>query len=308
MFEGNIIRKNFISALMSSIIPVITIYSYCVFVGLYCIDDHKLEHVFDIILFLIFHFILLYTMIFYMRILSTEDESTINKFPHIQSDKIEVSLEDVNPFVEQEIMKKKIKSIQICNVCNTYKPPRSHHCSFCRKCYLKMDHHCFPLGTCIAFHNYKFFYNFLVLNSIFTLFNVVVLMFGIFKSNSRGRYKTNYIISIVFNFIDFCVSTYFISFHTKLISMNETTVENLALDEILNGDTHAINIFQEGPLLSYTESKDRYVLNPYNLGKRENWIQVFGHTKKDWVLPSFTSVGDGIAFPKNYKEEDSFDV
>lgn len=29
-----------------------------------------------------------------------------------------------------------------CSKCNAAKPPRAHHCSVCRRCVLKMDHHC----------------------------------------------------------------------------------------------------------------------------------------------------------------------
>ena len=30
----------------------------------------------------------------------------------------------------------------VCTSCLKPKPPRSHHCSICKRCYQKMDHHC----------------------------------------------------------------------------------------------------------------------------------------------------------------------
>ena len=31
---------------------------------------------------------------------------------------------------------------RICRRCKAFKPDRSHHCSICKRCIMKMDHHC----------------------------------------------------------------------------------------------------------------------------------------------------------------------
>ena len=38
----------------------------------------------------------------------------------------------------------------ICKKCMHPKPPRTHHCSVCDKCVLKMDHHCPWINGCIG--------------------------------------------------------------------------------------------------------------------------------------------------------------
>ncbi|CAK0902305.1 unnamed protein product [Prorocentrum cordatum] len=44
-----------------------------------------------------------------------------------------------------------------CERCQYWKPPRSHHCSICAKCVLRMDHHCPFTGNCIGIRNHGFF-------------------------------------------------------------------------------------------------------------------------------------------------------
>ena len=48
-------------------------------------------------------------------------------------------------------------TFRYCPECKEIKPPRSHHCAICGKCYLRFDHHCTMAGSCIGFNNCKIF-------------------------------------------------------------------------------------------------------------------------------------------------------
>lgn len=50
---------------------------------------------------------------------------------------------------------------RFCKKCQYMRPPRSHHCSVCGQCVMRMDHHCPWAGNCIGLKNHKYFFCFL---------------------------------------------------------------------------------------------------------------------------------------------------
>ncbi|OWF44796.1 Palmitoyltransferase ZDHHC3 [Mizuhopecten yessoensis] len=49
----------------------------------------------------------------------------------------------------------------VCMKCETYRPPRAHHCRICRRCIRRMDHHCPWINNCVGEFNQKYFIQFL---------------------------------------------------------------------------------------------------------------------------------------------------
>lgn len=293
--------KDIFRVIQFTLYPMLQLYAYFVLIGLYCLEQKKFDGWSTLLIFFFYHLLATTKVIFYMKLLINEGKSTIEIFPVITDTNQKLDLKGVNIFCEEEIILKNVQKLKNCSICRTYKPPRTHHCSLCNRCYLKYDHHCAFLDTCIGFHNYKYFYQFLFLNVFTALFFIIVISLQLNKEIITSL-KVNYIVSIALLGSFMLLISFYLVFHTIAISRNETTIEFKALNAYILGDHRYINIFQEGPIANYSNSKDRKILNPYNLSLKENWIQVFGVKSRDWFTPVMSSVGDGTSFPKNYTD------
>ena len=80
-------------------------------------------------------------------------------------------MEDFKKFISQF-------NYRICEICSTLKKNGDHHCGLCGKCVQDMDHHCTWLNVCISKSNIKFFYNYLVNQTI-----MVIYMLYLFSQN-----------------------------------------------------------------------------------------------------------------------------
>nr|XP_033780248.1 palmitoyltransferase ZDHHC3-like [Geotrypetes seraphini] len=58
----------------------------------------------------------------------------------------------------------------VCNRCETYRPPRAHHCRVCHRCVRRMDHHCPWINNCVGEMNQKYFIQFLFYTGLSSLY------------------------------------------------------------------------------------------------------------------------------------------
>lgn len=122
---------------------------------------------------------------------------------------------------------------RFCKKCQCPKPDRAHHCSTCKRCVLKMDHHCPWLATCVGLHNYKAFLLFLIYTTLFcwVCFAVSVLwlwaeIFSDWAPSDAGLPVSVVILSLLGGVIGL-VLTGFTAWHISLAVRGMTTIESL---------------------------------------------------------------------------------
>lgn len=168
---------------------------------------------------------------------------------------------------------------RLCTICNTFKPDRSHHCSACGKCILRMDHHCPWVGNCIGYGNYRYFMQLLFyvnLTLIFVISTMVERVVNVFQPIIDLSYffREDFVVCIIFLMCVFLCAALsaFLVYHLKLIHNAVTTIE----------------------LKEKSQSKDEsvrrrwYVANiKYNLGTfRGNFQHIMGKSFLGWIFPT----------------------
>uniref|UniRef100_A0A7N0TL54 S-acyltransferase n=1 Tax=Kalanchoe fedtschenkoi TaxID=63787 RepID=A0A7N0TL54_KALFE len=116
-----------------------------------------------------------------------------------------------------------------CDKCHTYKPPRAHHCRICRRCILRMDHHCIWINNCVGHWNYKSFVNLVFYATIGSVHATVMitrfaLQHGLGFADST-TFKTVYVAYGVLAVALSLVLGTLLGWHIYLVLHNMTTIE-----------------------------------------------------------------------------------
>lgn len=182
--------------------------------------------------------------------------------------------------------------LRICQHCRIIKPDRTHHCRVCKRCILKMDHHCPWINNCVGFGNYKAFQLFLWYTSVFSFYScffIAIAAFPTLHLNNIHFLGIQIICCFILGLlVGFGLAAFGIV-HLKMTLENITTIEKSELRSRLR------------VMIASPSGKEK---SSYNVGSSSNFRQVFGSSVFCWFIPLPTSEGDGTTFPVSPIEGD----
>lgn len=268
-------------------ILAIIMWSYYAYVVELCVNT--IETTPKMVMYIIFfHIFFIFFTWSYLQTILTDIARVPNKFKLPQGE-YERLLHAENEDMQRNILETFAKhlplrtrtmrgSVRYCDKCRHIKPDRAHHCSVCGECVLKMDHHCPWINNCVNYSNYKFFMLFLAYSYVYCIYictTSIEYFIEFWKGDLEGnsRFHILFLFFVALMFTISLVSLF--GYHCYLVVHNRTTLEAFT-----------------APMFELGSDKDGF-----NLGKLENFIQVFGEDPKLWFIPVQTSLGDGYTFP-----------
>ena len=114
--------------------------------------------------------------------------------------------------------------MRCCATCRTFKPRRSHHCSRCGRCVLRMDHHCTWLDTCVGAYNYASFLLLLLHLTLGATYAVIVNLSVVLLR--RGTVIWPGLLAL-FLLVVIVLASRCIALHVKLIAIGQSTIDHL---------------------------------------------------------------------------------
>ncbi|KAF5206297.1 Palmitoyltransferase pfa4 [Thalictrum thalictroides] len=180
--------------------------------------------------------------------------------------------------------------LRFCQKCSHHKPPRAHHCRVCKRCVLRMDHHCIWINNCVGHANYKIFFVFVVYAVSASIHSLVLFVGSVLhddpevEKQSDSSSRLYYIISgLLLVSITMALST-LLGWHIYLTLRNKTTIE-----------------YHEGVRAMWLAKKVGNIYrHPYDIGPYENLTSVLGPNIFTWICPTSSHIGSGLRFQTAY--------
>ena len=168
----------------------------------------------------------------------------------------------VNDNVDFMQMLDAIDSTQLCPDCNTIRTSRSRHCTVCKHCIERFDHHCPWINNCVGVRNHNIFYAYILTQTLVvvtafsqTVYALTLFLLGREEKNDflGGILGTDALIesnlfNLPFMVLLLCLTGFFtlplgilVYIHTKNFIAGKTTMERYGKGGIDEMETRIMN-------------------------------------------------------------------
>uniref|UniRef100_A0A671MYC5 Palmitoyltransferase n=1 Tax=Sinocyclocheilus anshuiensis TaxID=1608454 RepID=A0A671MYC5_9TELE len=138
------------------------------------------------------------------------------------------------PRIKNVQINNQIVKLKYCYTCKIFRPPRASHCSICDNCVDRFDHHCPWVGNCVGKRNYRYFYLFTLSLSLLTIYIFAFDIVHVVLREYRNVFEhvvslTPHctVLEVLVCFFTLWSVVGLTGFHTYLISLNQTTNEDI---------------------------------------------------------------------------------
>lgn len=179
---------------------------------------------------------------------------------------------------------------RFCHKCDAFKPPRAHHCRQCKRCVLRMDHHCPWIGNCVGNHNQAHFMRLLMAVSVAGGYLLAMICLRVGDWWNTDWYlappSNTETVLIVLTFIlgtpPVALTSLLMWYQWYLLAINTTTIETHEQDRVTR-------LIRRGQIPFFEF--------PFDVGVWRNLTDVFGPNVLTWLWPFAPPVHDGLLFP-----------
>lgn len=184
-----------------------------------------------------------------------------------------------------------------CAACEANSPPRTFHCSKCKVCVLKRDHHCTFACCCVGLKNFRYFLLFLIYLAIGAIYASV--------------FNLTFIWDVLDGFSLYSVAAHLVPFvffifgYLSLKAFLYTFMSMLSVCGVLFVTNLFILHFRQ-MLHNQTTFERNHGIHTYDLGWKNNIVESLGKNwHLIWIFPLIVSPlpSDGLSFKTNEKVE-----
>lgn len=298
-----------ISAMISVILMLGLYFSHLMFIFLPWIEtrqpteDNDFEDFYNTPLWILLAFMTLFIIMglwsFFMAMLTSNRVKPVEKLSKMKKSDVDINTNNTNinnTNASNNNNNQTETARYWCRRCDREKPPRSHHCSICNECILRMDHHCPWINNCVGFRNHGHYLRFLFYVTMSMLTGLILMSIRFYSFSGRYLYWGNHHGRFSMHVTAETMQMTFLVADIVGCGILSLIIGLLMIVQISNV-SHGYTTIEALEIDRCEKDLQQHIPFPYDLGFWPNLRAVFGENVVLWPFPIPLRVeSDGCSF------------